>query len=211
MLRLRRPRSPLLLARRLAAAALVALALALALRPGPAPAGDRSPAGLPVVVAATDLPAGIALTPGDLRVVRLLPQAAPDGVVGEPALLVHRVLAGPVRRGEPITDARLVGAGLTTLLAPGEVAAPVRLADLAVAALVRTGDRVDVLATVAGAGAAERVASGARVLAAPGQDGGDDAPGAGLLLLAVDEETAARLAAASAGATLTVNLPPPRN
>ena len=211
MLRLRRPRSPLLAARRVAAAALAALALALALRPAPAPPGAPTEAGVPVVVAAADLPAGTALSPGHLRVVHLPPDAAPDGALDQPELLVHRVLAGHVRRGEPISDARLVGAGLTTLLPAGQVAAPVRLADLAVAALVRTGDRVDVLATVDGAGAANRVASGARVLAAPGQDGGDDAPGAGLLLLAVDEGTAARLAAASAGATLTVNLPPPRS
>ena len=56
------------------------------------------------------------------------------------------MLAAGVRAREPITDARLVGPGLTALLPDGQVAAPVRLADLAVAALVRTGDRVDVLA-----------------------------------------------------------------
>ena len=210
MFRIRRPRFPLLLARRAVAALLAALALALALRPGPAPASAPAAAGVPVVVAATDLPAGTALTADHLRVVRLPGDAVPDGVAAVPGTLLHRILAGGVRRGEPLSDARLVGAGLTTLLPSGQVAAPVRLADLAVAALVRAGDRVDVLATVSGAGAADRVASAALVLAAPAQDGGQDHPAAGLLLLAVDTETAARLAAASAGATLTVSLPPPR-
>lgn len=207
MPRLRRPRSPMLVARRAAAALLAALALALALRPAPAPAGEAAPATVPVVVAAADLPAGTALTPDHLALVRLPPGVVPDGVVGTPELLVHRVLAGHVRRGEPLSDARLVGAGLSALLPPGQVAAPVRLADLTVAALVRAGDRVDVLATGSDAGSADRVAGGALVLAAPAADADD--PGAGLLVLAVDEATAARLAAASAGATLTVSLPPP--
>jgi hypothetical protein len=107
---------------------------------------------------------------------------------------------------EPITDVRLVGPGVTALLPAGQVAAPVRLADLAVAALVHTGDRVDVLATAADAPSAEVVADGALVVATTGTD---EEAGAGLLLLAVDEETAARLAAAATTATLTVTLPRP--
>ena len=208
MPRLRRSRSPVHLARRAGAALLAVLALVLALQPDPAPAGARAPAAVPVVVAVADLPAGTRLDAGHLTVVAVPPEVVPDGVVERPELLEHRVLAAGVRRGEPLTDARLVGAGLTTLLPDGQVAAPVRLADLAVTALVRAGDRVDVLATTGGSGTAERVATGARVLAAPGQaDAGD--PGAGLLLLAVDDGTAARLAAASAEATLTISLPPP--
>jgi pilus assembly protein CpaB len=114
-----------------------------------------------------------------------------------------------VRAGEPLTDARLVGPGLTALLPADLVAAPVRLADLAVAALVRTGDRVDVLAALPDGEEAERVAAGVLVLAAPGPASADPDPAAGLLVLAVDPATAARLAAASTTATLTVSLPPP--
>jgi len=205
MPRFRRPRSPALLARRVAAALLVAVALALALRPGP-PADAAAPELQPVVVAARSLDAGRALDEADLTVGRYPPGTAPAGVVAEPDLLVGRVLAGPVRAGEPLTDARLVGPGLTSLLPEGQVAAPVRLADLAVAALVRTGDRVDVLATEPGAGEAETLASGVRVLTAGGSDEG---PTEGLLLVAVDTGTAARLAAAATTATLTVSLPPP--
>jgi hypothetical protein len=109
-----------------------------------------------------------------------------------------------------MTDVRLVGTGLTALLPAGQVAAPVRLADLAVAALVQTGDRVDVLATPDGATSAETVAEGALVLAAAeaGVLSTDD-PSAGLLVVAVDGSTAARLAAAATTSTLTVTLPPP--
>ncbi|MDT0275747.1 Flp pilus assembly protein CpaB [Blastococcus goldschmidtiae] len=204
-MRFRRPRSPAALARRVAAAVLAAVALVLALRPGP-PAGAAAPEAQPVVVAARSLDAGRPLGEDDLALARYPPGTAPAGVVAEPGLLVGRVLAGPIGAGEPLTGTRLVGPGLTTLLPQGQVAAPVRLADLAVAALVRTGDRVDVLATGPGAVEAETLASGVRVLAAGGS--GED-PTAGLLLVAVDAGTAARLAAAATSATLTVSLPPP--
>jgi Flp pilus assembly protein CpaB len=97
----------------------------------------------------------------------------------------------------------------------GLVAAPVRLADLAVATLLHAGDRVDVLATTAGADPAspdatptvEVVAEAALVLAVPtGEDTGAAAADDGLLVLAVHPGTAQRLAAAGAGATLTVTL-----
>jgi Flp pilus assembly protein CpaB len=202
----RRPRSPVRTARRVAAALLAVLALVLALRPAPVPASGSVPDVVAVVVSARDLPAGTVLTAGDLGVAGYPRDAVPAGSTGDPGQWLRRVLAAGVRAGEPLTDARLVGAGLTALLPEGQVAAPVRLADLAVAGLVRTGDRVDVLATGPDAAAAEVVARGALVLAATGAA---EESGAGLLLIAVDGATAARLAAAATTATLTVNLPPP--
>jgi pilus assembly protein CpaB len=208
-MRLRRPRSPVHAARRAAAVVLAVVALVLAARPAPAVRTPRAPAAVPVTVAATDLPPGTSLAARDLTVARLPPEFVPSGAAAEPGPLVGRVLAGGVRAGEPVTDARLVGPGLTALLPDGQVAAPVRLADLAVAALVRTGDRVDVLATAPDSASAEVVAAGALVLAAAhGADAVDD-PAAGLLLIAVDDATAARLAAAATTDTLTVSLPPP--
>jgi Flp pilus assembly protein CpaB len=209
MPRLRRPRSLVHTARRAAAALLAVTALVLALRPRPVPATAGEPAAVPVVVAGADLPAGTVLTEGHLGPARLPPDLVPAGVQPDVDVLVGRVLAGAVRAGEVLTDVRLVGTGVTASLLDGQVAAPVRLADLAVAALVRTGDRVDVLATAPDAERAELVAPAALVLAAPlpVSDGTD--PAAGLLLLAVDAPTAERLAAAATTATLTVSLPPP--
>jgi Flp pilus assembly protein CpaB len=209
MPRLRRPRSLVHTARRTAAVLLAAAALFLAVRPAPTPATARVPAAVPVVVAARDLPAGVALSGSDVAVARWPADVVPDGLAPDAGPLVGRMLAGAVRAGEPLTDVRLVGPGLTAQLPPGQVAAPVRLADLAVAALVRAGDRVDVLAALPGEGQAEVVAGEALVLAAPrtSTDGVDRA--AGLLVLAVDAGTAARLAAASTTASLTVSLPPP--
>lgn len=217
MPRLRRPRSPVHLLRQVAAALLACLALVLALRPPPPVAGPVT-ATVPVVVAAADLPAGAALTAGDLVVARLPADAAPAGVVTDVPQLTGAVLASPVRSGEPVTDVRVVGAGLWSAVPAGQVAAPVRLADLAVSTLLRAGDRVDVLATgdvpgsAEGAGpAVQVVATGALVLTAPAvpTDGAPagGAPGAdGLLVLAVPPDTAGRLAAAAASATLTVTL-----
>lgn len=208
MFRLRRPRSPVDAARRVAAGLLVTLALVLSLRPDPAPPPDDDPT-VAAVVAGNDLPAGTVLSPEHLAQVRLPRGLVPAGTQPDPGALVGRVLAGSVRAGEPLTDVRLVGPGVTDLLLEGQVAAPVRLTDLAVAALVRTGDHVDVLATAPDAEQAEVVAPAALVLAAPPPAGAVSDPGAGLLLLAVDAPTAARLAAAATTATLTVSFPPP--
>jgi pilus assembly protein CpaB len=204
MLRPRRPRSLPHALRRLAAAVLAGLALVLAVRPAPPPAAaDAEQDVVPVVVAADDLAPGTVLTEQHLAVARLPPDAVPAGVAAEPGSLAGRSLAGAVRSGEPITDVRLAGSALTAALPAGQVAAPVRLADVAVAAQLRAGDRVDVLATVEGAEVAAVVAPAALVLLAPGAvDSADD----GALWLAASPEVAARLAAASTRATLTVSL-----
>lgn len=208
-----RPRRPRHLAhtlRRVAAGALAVAALALALRPPPPPAA-AAPTTTPVVVAAADLPAGAVLTADDLGTAAWPPDLVPSGAAVDAAALDGRVLAAPVRRGEPLTDARVVGPGLWSRVPLGEVAVPVRLADLAVAALLRPGDRVDVLATVEGSGT-EVVASRALVLAVPGPDeatAGLSAAGAGLLVLAVPPDVAGALATATTSGTLTVTLGAP--
>ncbi|MGY1841163.1 MULTISPECIES: Flp pilus assembly protein CpaB [unclassified Modestobacter] len=213
MIRLRRPRSPVHLLRQTAAAALAGLALVLALRPAPEP--PAGPVTVPVVVAAGDLPAGTALTADALTVARLPYATAPAGVAAEPGALAGQVLASPVRAGEPVTDVRLVGPGLWSAVPDGQVAAPVRLADLAVATLLRPGDRVDVLSTAPGGAAAtgagpsvEVVATDALVVTATAPPAGDGptTSDAGLLVLAVGPDTAGRLAAAAATGSLTVTL-----
>ncbi|MEU2350332.1 Flp pilus assembly protein CpaB [Modestobacter sp. NPDC049651] len=207
MPRLRRPRSPVLALRRAAAALLACCALLLALRPPAREAAAGPPPTAPVVVATGDLSPGAPLRAADLAVARWPRSALPDGTAAAPDRLTGQVLAAPVRRGEPVTDVRVVGPRLWSQVPPGQVAAPVRLADLAVSTLLREGDRVDVLATGSDPGA-RVVAAGALVLAAaaPGTDGSPGAGDGGLLVLAVDPDTAAGLAAAAATGTLTVTL-----
>lgn len=126
-------------------AGLIGLAALLALSVlAPPPA-----ATVVMTVAARDLPAGAWLVTDDLRDV-----PAPAALVPPAALdrsdALGQVLLAPVAAGEAITTARLTGSGLLAGTPPGTVALPVRLADPGAAALLRPGDRVDLLAAVAG-------------------------------------------------------------
>jgi len=103
-----------------------------------------------VLAAARDMGAGSAITAADLQLVRLAAKVVPDGELRAVRAAVGRRVAGAIRRGEPITDVRLVGPGLTSGMAgPDTVAVPVRVADGETAAILRAGDRVDLLATPA--------------------------------------------------------------
>lgn len=188
---------PQLIRHRRPLAALCAAAAVLLVR---LPPQAGAPGG-PVLVAAGDLAAGTRPAPADVRTIRMRPP--PAGALSR--LPAGAVLAAPVRRGEPLTDLRLLGPSLLDGHGPGSVAAPVRVADAALASLVRPGDRVDVLAVSDGAASfspARPLVTAAPVLAVPPAAG---APGA-LLLLAVSRAEAAALAVAS---PLTVSLCPP--
>ncbi|GAB3908715.1 SAF domain-containing protein [Microbispora bryophytorum] len=71
----------------------------------------RTPDGVEVLAAARDL-AGGRLTASDVVVVRLPPDTVPAGAYVPGVPVSGRLLAGPLRRGEPLTDARLLGPGL---------------------------------------------------------------------------------------------------
>lgn len=165
---------------------------------------------VPVVVAARDLSGGSTLAPRDLRVARFAPGTAPVGAVGDPRSLTGRIVATDVRAREALTDVRLVGARL--LGGPDLVMSAVRLADAGAAALLRPGDRVDVLAAVGvdpvtapgrAAPPALPVASGVRILALPRPGEAGRAEGA-LVVLATTVRQARALAGADASARLSV-------
>ena len=205
--------------RRLLAAALVGAAVAAtltALAPEPPPS-------VAVLAAAHDLAGGAPLAAADLAEVLLPPEAVPSGAlpVGQP--VEGRVLAGPVRRGEALTDLRLLGPSLLERYGAGVVAAPVRIADPATARLLRPGDLIDVLAAETGLGAtseapgatgssapaARVIAPGVRVVAVPADDelgGGFDVGGGALVVLATSGDVAAELARAAVTARLSVTL-----
>jgi Flp pilus assembly protein CpaB len=128
-------------ARRVTAGALVVLAGVAALRPDPA--DGRAD----VVVFAHDLAPGVELTTADLRIESRSKTTIPDGSQADPATLVGSTLAGPARRGEVITDVRLLSPRLAEATAgPDARVVPLRLADAALLDLIRPGDVVDVLA-----------------------------------------------------------------
>jgi Flp pilus assembly protein CpaB len=200
------------------AAAAVAFALS-ALRPAPQP-------GVRILTAARDLPSGATLRTSDLHSVTMPSGAVPDGAVRfSPA---GRVLAGPMRRGEPLTDARLIGRQLLSGYGPDLVAVPIRMADAGSVGLLRPGDRIDVLTTpgaseasgaldgaeaeTAGAGArARQVLSPVPVIAVVGESP-DDAGGLGqgaevgtgaLVVVAARRDQAATLAGSAFGSRLS--------
>jgi pilus assembly protein CpaB len=167
-----------------------------------------APAAAPtqvVVAASRDLAAGATVTAADVATADWPAKVAPSGAMTTVGEVVGRVLAGPVRQGEALTDVRLLGAALL-VRGRGTVATPVRLADPATAGLLHAGDRVDVLAvrTDQPSTAAVVVASGLEVLAVPAVSE-SDGEGA-LVILAATSATAARLAAAAVGYRLSVTL-----
>lgn len=161
--------------RRLLAALLTCVAVGAGLSVASAPPVETEP----VLVAARDLPAGVALSPDDVVSVEFRPGTVPGDAIGEAGGLVGRLLAAPVRSGEPITTVRLVGADLAATQ-PGRQAVPLRLPDPGMVALLEVGDLVDLIAADPEDGAVSTVASGVPVLALPADDEGGTAATSGL-------------------------------
>lgn len=193
-----------LLARRVAAAALALVALALFVRGDPG--GDRRP----VVVAAADLTPGTLLSISDLRTDQHEIRSLPSGFVADASELIGATLTGAMRSGETFTDLRVVGPRLAAAAAGSADAriVPIRLADSAVAEVLRAGDRVDVVGVEdAGAPGASRpartLATDAAVVLVTGT--GDRRAGAErVVLVALGAEHATAVAGASLRTALTV-------
>ncbi|MGC5015089.1 RcpC/CpaB family pilus assembly protein [Streptosporangium sp. DT93] len=171
-------------------------------------------ASVTVLVTAKDLPGGV-LTSSDLTPAALRPDTVPEGVLRPGTPFAGRILAGPARRGEPLTDIRLLGPGLLAAHGPGTVATPVRVADPETARLLSPGDVVDVLAAAStwdGAVPAKTVAEDVTVLATPGNGAGGSSGSGGdtdaLVVLATTSEQATELASAQAGGRLSVTIGP---
>lgn len=194
----------------LVAAGLLGLA-ALVLVADPAPV--VAPPSTSVVVAARDLPSGVALTRADLRSARVPRDVVPRGALFAASAAVGRAPSGPVRAGETLTDVRLLGPALLRAVAgAGAVAAPVRIADPGAVALLRPGDRVDVVSagsagstSSAGGSPVAMVATDVPVVGVP-PPGGDGAAEGALIVLAASPAVAARLVAAAATSRLSLTV-----
>jgi hypothetical protein len=168
--------------RGVAAALALTAALLLLVPPRPAP-------GLPVVLLTRDLAVGAVLTPSD--VTAATDPDPPDGALGDPAMAVGATLSGAARRGEVLTDVRLVDPGGPPA-GPGRVAVPIRPADATVTGLLRPGMHVAVVA-VADDGSSTMLVPDAVVLLIPPSDGrGDQLPP---VVLSVPTDSADRVVA----------------
>ncbi|HEX5116068.1 MAG TPA: Flp pilus assembly protein CpaB [Pseudonocardiaceae bacterium] len=197
--------------RRVVAVALVVLAGALALRP----AGAREATQTDVVVAAKDMAPGSLLSRSDVAIRSLPGSVVPSGALTDPEAATGRVLSGPVRAGEPLTDVRLVGPADTALTTgdPNAATVPVRLADPDVADLLRPGIRVDVVTLDPDHQSDPVLAENATVVTVrdtSGSTGGvagtDQNQNGRLVLVALPRQYATRLAAASLRQPVTVTL-----
>lgn len=189
--------------RRVAAVGLVVLAGVFALRP----AGAREANTAGVVVVTRDLPPGTTLSADDVAFRSLPGGVVPAGALTRASEAVGRVLAGPVRAGEPLTDVRLVGPADTALTTgePNAATVPVRLADPDVADLLRPGIRVDVVTLDPDRQSDPVLAENATVVTVRGTAGTQGQPGR-LVLVALPRQFATQLAAASLRQPVTVTL-----
>jgi len=198
---------PATMLRRILAAALFLAAAMLAMRPAAAQSVPESP----VIVSARDIAAGSVLRPADVRVVRLPDSMRPAGTLSAVESVDGRLLAGAARAGEPITDARLVGAaaGPTGPGVPRSSIVPVRLADAGVATLLHPGARVDVV-TAPADGGRELLAEMATVVTVIAPDTepshGASRKDGSLVLLELPSDRATQVAAVSLERPVTVTL-----
>ncbi|MRH86889.1 flagellar biosynthesis protein FlgA [Nocardia sp. SYP-A9097] len=199
---LRPPRADGVLLRRISAVALLMFAAILAMR------GDPNDRQTQVLVATRELAPGHILTADDLRTAPRETTDLPDGAIREPGALRGATLTGAVAPGEILTELRVVGPRLAAVAAhsPDARIVPIRLADNAVADILRAGDRVDVVAAEepgSGGRPARLLAADAAVILTPGADnsrGRDER----IVLVALDSRRATAVAAASLRTALTV-------
>ena len=199
-LSLRRLRRGVLARRRLLASLCAAVAVAAGLQAASPPPPSRTS----VLTAARDIGAGVVVSAADLRRTPYDPDTVPAGVLTA-STAVGRTTTGPVRTGEPMTDARLVTSSLLEGY-PGLVAVPVRIGDAGSVRLLRVGDRVDLLAAdPQSRGSARVVGRDVPVLAIPRES--EQSPGltnGALVVLGVPDTATRSVAQASVSAYLSV-------
>jgi Flp pilus assembly protein CpaB len=199
------------LARRVAAGGLVVLAGIATLRSNPA--DDYAQ----VVVADRDLRPGAALTSDDVRLEKRLAATVPDGARADLGTVVGSTLAGPARRGEVLTDVRLLGsrlaeAAIGSKAGPDARIVPLHLADGALIDLVRVGDVVDVLAAPSSGSpdnaraAPKVVATDAVVVLVSAKEKIQAADSDRVVLVALPARVANTVAGSALGQTVTLTL-----
>lgn len=177
-------------------AGLVSFAVVLALS---AIVGRHSPS-TEVVVMNRDVAAGTSLTHDDVALAALDDALLPSTAILKVNDVIGRVTTSALAKNEVITTTRVVSEN-----SAGSIAVPIRLADPHVAALLRPGDVVDVVASLSGDGQvrpAQLLAAGVRVVTVQRERD------SGLVVVTADETTAPLLAGAVDGPALSVVIHP---
>ncbi|MCH9728470.1 MAG: flagellar biosynthesis protein FlgA [Actinomycetia bacterium] len=191
-------------ARRALAGALVVLAAVAAWRDDPR--ADHTN----IVVATRDLSPGIELTLDDVRLETHAESTIPEGSHVNIDSVVGATLAGPARRGEVLTDVRLLGPRLAESAAgPDARIVPLPLVDAALVSLVRPGDIVDIVAAPASADAPESarlIATDAVVVLVSAKDKRPASGGGRIVLVALPAAAANTVAGAALVQSVTLTL-----
>ena len=162
-----------------------------------------------MVVASRDLGPGAELTADDVRLETRSAPTIPDGSQSDLGSVVGSTLAGPARRGEVLTDVRLLGRRLAESAAgPDARIVPVHPADSALIDLVRPGDVVDVVAATEGSAQAAPhvVATDAIVVSVSAKPKAQSANNERVVLVALPAASATAVAGAALVATVTLTL-----
>lgn len=183
--------------RRIIAACLAGLAVLAALS-----SLKPSSPGTPVVVASRDLASGSTLQDADLTTVSLPPGSRPSHGWSAADKLLGRRIAAPIRKGEALTDYRLLEPSLLEGYDDGFVLAMVPVAEPGQLTALRVGSHVNVIATEPqGEADSTVVARRAEIAALPGVTEGE---GSSTVALIVPESVGLSLATAALRSRLSV-------
>lgn len=188
--------------RRVVAGGLVILAAFAAWR------GDPRTDFTDVVVTVRDLSPGVELTAGDVHVEARAAPSIPEGAHSSVDAVIGTTLAGPARRGEVLTDVRVLGPRLAESAAgPDARIVPIALADAALMDLIRPGDIVDIVAAPADdTTKAQLIATDAVVVLVSAKDSGIAARNGRVVLVALPAAAAKAVAGVALVQAVTLTL-----
>lgn len=156
-----------------------------------------------VVVASRDLVAGDNLLAADLTTISWTGADAPGGSSSSIADFLGETVASPVRKGEPLTDVRVLGPGLLDGYGPSTVVTTIRIADSAALTGLRSGDAVALIGTDPETAAASVISRDVHLLSTPAADPERADQGVSIQVV-TPERDALRLAEVSMDSRLTL-------
>ncbi len=158
--------------------------------------------GVSVVVARHDLVSGSVLTAEDLRTTSLPTTGRPSHASTSTAKLIGQRIAGPMGKGEVVTDYRLLQPGLLNGYDKGLVLSTIRIADSTQLSSLKVGDHVNVIGSDPdGESGSTVIARRVEIVSLPRTGSDNDSPAA---TLAVPEKIGLRLAEAATEARLSL-------
>lgn len=166
----------------------------------------RGDTGTFAVVAVRTIDGGAAVTEADVGVVRVPASVLPEGAFAEADAVVGQTVIAPVPSRRVLSASDLLG--VSSQVADGQLALPVRFGDAGALGLLRVGTVIDVLgASETGSGFGV-IAANVRVVAIPQSDDGGllGTSETSIVLIEVNSTQAESISAAASVSTLSFAL-----